>query len=89
MAGDKAFKYPACRECNAVLSACPLVSLKERRRYLFNKFIKRHKKLLNMPNWELSEIAELEGFVKNFVMESFRMRPHLIARMLKLKRRMK
>ena len=50
---------PACGECNSVAGATIQKTLEDRKRFIKAKLRKRHRKVLNMPDWSDEEIAEL------------------------------
>ena len=75
-----AFKYPACRDCNAILSAAPFIDIRKRRYLVLMRLFRRYKKIIKMPHWEKIEINELKGMVRSFVKGSSRMQRVLLRR---------
>ncbi len=61
---------PSCAECNGIASNELHHSMHERRMYVKNKLRKKYGKLLAMPDWTDSEIAELEGRLQESVLNT-------------------
>lgn len=47
-----------CDECNSVLGDILLFSIESRADYLYNKYLVRHRKAINMPEWTEEEILD-------------------------------
>ena len=52
-------KVPCCRMCNSLLGSRSLNTLDVRCRYLRERYEKKYKRDLEMPDWEDYEIAEM------------------------------
>jgi hypothetical protein len=52
--------YPACRECNSILSGQLVTSIAERRRIVQAGLRERYKKYLRIPRWDDDELEELD-----------------------------
>jgi|TARA_R100001463_G_scaffold5148_1_gene18003 NMD protein affecting ribosome stability and mRNA decay len=52
-------KIPCCRECNSLAGNKFHLNIFERNEFLFNRYKKRYKKLLNMPTWDKKDLKEL------------------------------
>ncbi len=42
-------KIASCKNCNALLSNLPLYTLKSRKEHIYNRLIKKYKKVLDIP----------------------------------------
>tara|TARA_R100001530_G_scaffold85252_1_gene59427 strand:+ start:3874 stop:4362 length:489 start_codon:yes stop_codon:yes gene_type:complete len=51
-------KVPCCRECNSLAGSTFHINLFERNEFLFDKYKKRYKKILSMPEWTSKELKE-------------------------------
>ena len=58
---------PACRECNMLAGAKYHETLDERARYVRERLAHRHRKVLSMPDWSPSELAELSANLRSLV----------------------
>lgn len=59
---------PSCCECNSLLGARPLWTIKDRKRFLKGAIRKRYAKYLRIPDWEQGELRELgSGWLRNYV----------------------
>jgi hypothetical protein len=63
-------KYPACRECNSILGACPILSIPERRDIVRERLRKKYRKLLQVPRWDEEELSELDPHFAQYVRAS-------------------
>lgn len=52
-------KFPACAECNAMLSGHNICDLNDRTKHVRVKLRVRYRRLLNMPAWDAEELSEL------------------------------
>lgn len=75
-----AFKYPACKDCNAILRAIPIKDIRIRRYIILKRLFSRYKRIIKMPNWEKYEINELKGFVKGFIKISKQKKDYILQR---------
>ena len=60
-------KVPACKSCNKFLSGAIILSIKDRKKYIIEKILKKRKKSLRIPNWEEEELCEIKGFVNGYI----------------------
>jgi len=60
----------SCRECNVLLSDTFTETLIEKKKILKARLKRRHKKLLEMPDWTSYEIEELGYNLKSYVQDS-------------------
>jgi hypothetical protein len=51
-------KIPCCRECNAMLGDTHLHNIRDRRRYILKRLMKRYAKFLRIPHWDESELVD-------------------------------
>jgi hypothetical protein len=58
---------PACRECNSIAGCKVFVSVGKKRRYIQENIAKKHRKILEMPNWNDRELAALSDKLRGFV----------------------
>ena len=77
----------ACRECNSILGARPLLTLGARRTFLIERYTKRYGKLIDCPAWNMDEIMELGRGLQTAVMVQEAERRRAIRRMRRLKER--
>jgi hypothetical protein len=64
LASGLARRYPfievdSCRECNSLLGARSLWTLKDRRQHIKQKLKSRYAKYLRIPNWSPTELAAM------------------------------
>ena len=78
------FKYPACRDCNSILSSAPTKDIRKRRYIILKKLLRRHRSIINMPYWSEKDIREVVGYVKNFIVSSKSKQEHLLKRVYNL-----
>lgn len=60
----------SCAECNSILGARPLFTLKARKRFVREALRKKYRRVLRMPNWHYSELDDLDGRLEQFVRNS-------------------
>ena len=73
--------YPSCRECNMLLNDCADHTMVNRRGVAHKRLRKRHKRLLEMPNWEPEELSDLSPRLRESVEASLRQRERLRERL--------
>lgn len=52
-------KYPSCFECNSILGSKIILTLKDRRKYVYEKLKLKYASCLRMPTWSEEEMQEL------------------------------
>ena len=57
----------ACRECNCVLGARPILTIGERRAFVKLWLKKRYRKYLHIPSWTQTDLAELSPTLRKYV----------------------
>jgi hypothetical protein len=65
-------KVPACNECNKHLFTFNEHTIEKRKKYLFQRLRKKHKKLLNMPDWDSSEFKDMDVSLVSFIKKELR-----------------
>src|ERR1700745_3610264 len=68
---------PACKDCNATLSAHPLFTIAERRAFIRTRLWHRFKKLLACPGWKDSELEELGPSLKRHIRAKLHQKAHI------------
>lgn len=63
----KFWKVPACRQCNAILGNKPLNHLHQRVRHIYDRLQSKYEKYMKMTEWHPEEIAELNGWLREYV----------------------
>lgn len=71
------FLVPACGECNSIAGDRIFVSIGAKRRYIQNRLSEKYNKLLNMPNWSDSELAELGYSMRSSVLAGLAQREYI------------
>lgn len=61
---------PACGECNSTAGSKVFLTLREKRRYIHDRYRERYRKLLEAPNWTQEEIDELGPTLRTTVVRS-------------------
>lgn len=56
---DKKVCVPCCRDCNSTLGAVPFTTVGTRAAYLNGKYKTRFKRVLDYPDWDEDELAEM------------------------------
>lgn len=74
-------EFPACRECNCVLSDRDLWTIAERKAYIRRRLIARYRHELRIPDWGDSELAELEPGLRGYVLDGLVVRDFVRARL--------
>jgi hypothetical protein len=72
---------PACAECNSMATNEVHRSIDERRAYIHRRLRERNKSLLNTPEWDDDELAELEGRLRESVLTSLEAKRRLLLRL--------
>lgn len=67
-------EVPACRECNSVLGARPLLTILERRNYIKQALRRRYAKYLRIPNWTEEKLAELGEELRGMIKRNMAVR---------------
>jgi hypothetical protein len=75
-----AFKYPACKNCNAILGSNPIKDIRIRRWFILKRLFVKYNKIINIPNWTNPELHEIKGWVRGYIKSSCRKQKHLIKR---------
>jgi len=75
-------KVPCCRECNEFLGALPLFSIKERKDFIHKTLTTTYKKILESPDWDLDEIEELSGRLKESILNQQQFKTFLKKRLI-------
>lgn len=57
----------ACRECNSLLGARAIFTVRERKKFIKGALRRRYRKYLRIPEWHHSELAELGPTAKSYV----------------------
>jgi hypothetical protein len=65
---------PCCRECNSIINSHYFSTLDERKAFLKTRLRKRYKRLLEMPEWTVDEMTELDGQLQDYVIQGTRMK---------------
>ena len=68
------FEVPACRECNSVLGARPLWTLRERRAYIKRMLKRRYADVLKIPDWTDSELAQMSPMMQTYILNGIEVR---------------
>ena len=68
-----AVRYPfvevrCCQECNSALGDRPLWTLTQRKEFVRQWLKRRYKKYLNIPEWTDSQLAHVEGDMRDHVL---------------------
>ena len=85
VSGENCFKYPSCKECNHILGTYSNINIDKRRKLIFDRTRKKHKKTLQVPHWEESELNSLDSQLANFIILSIAKKKHLLERLDKLR----
>lgn len=70
----------SCKECNTILGAAPIWTLKERKAHIKKRLKQKHKKLMRMPAWSRDDLKELSPGLRQYVASSAITREVLIER---------
>lgn len=68
------FEVHACRECNSVLGSRGLWTLTARREYIKRALRRRYAEFLRIPDWDDSELAQLEPTMRDYVLNGLAIR---------------
>ena len=60
-------KVSCCRQCNSILGGRGLNTLSRRARHVYDRLQKKYEKYIQMTEWDADEIAELNGWLKQYV----------------------
>lgn len=63
-------KVPACVECNSLLGAIAIHSIRERRKFVREKLLIRYRKYLNMPKWDEDDFEDVSPEMAKFIRAS-------------------
>lgn len=63
----KLVKVSCCRECNSLLGAVDKLTVERRARYIYDKLLKRYKRLLASPKWYEDELGELGPNLASYI----------------------
>lgn len=77
---------PACRECNSLAGAVYDHTLADRRHRIAERFARRHKRELAMPDWSARELHEMGLEMRDAIIRAMVHRDELKARMARLRR---
>ena len=72
---------PSCAQCNSLAGDALHRTLDERREFIRRRLRKRHKSLLNTPEWEDSELAQLKGRLRESVLNALEAKRRLSLRL--------
>lgn len=61
---------PCCKECNCLLGAGPYYTVGQRAKFIQKKLSTRYSKILRIPEWESWELEELNGRLRQNVINS-------------------
>ena len=75
-----AFKYPSCKNCNALLRAIPFKDIRIRRYFILKSLYRKHSKLLRMPEWSRIELHSIKGWIRGYVKSSVKKKRHILKR---------
>ena len=60
-------KIPCCNECNSLLGAKNLFTVKERKQYIASSLRQRYRKIRENPIWDMEDIVELGDGLQKYV----------------------
>ena len=60
----------ACRQCNSTAGDRVFDTIAQKRRYIHARYKEKHRKLINMPDWTDSELAQLGPEMRQYVITS-------------------
>lgn len=63
------FEVKACRECNSLLGKRMLWTFRQRKKFIRRALRLKYKEVLALPDWSDSEIKQLNGNLKDFVIK--------------------
>lgn len=72
---------PACWECNMLLGSRVFTSLSRRKKYVKQRLRQRHKRILEIPEWEPHELARLEHRLQEYVLLGLQQQENLQKRL--------
>lgn len=71
----------ACSECNGLLGSHYFPTLAKRKEWVKGKLRDRYRKFLGMPDWKLEELAEIDGVLQDFILQSLTIKRHVERRL--------
>ena len=82
---DEKYVVPCCSECNGLLSNVPLHTVQDRAAFLYEKYQKRYKSIINAPDWTKKELSELSGRLKKQVSQKQKLKKIINEKLLNLR----
>lgn len=76
----------SCRECNTLAGAIYDQTLADRKRRIADRFERRHRRQLEMPDWADTELMELSRDLRGYILNGLIERDYLRERLRHLKR---
>jgi hypothetical protein len=70
-------KVPSCKDCNAFLSAAPIMDLRGRRIHIIQRMLVKRRKFLATPDWDGMELSEITGWVNRYIRAHLKKRNQL------------
>ena len=71
----------SCHECNCVLGSKYFETLEKRKNYIKQRLRQRYKKILNIPNWEDWELAEMGPIMQIHINQGLKKKDRITARL--------
>ena len=79
---DKGPKTPTCTQCNSILSSYYFDSLHERCLYTKQYLSKKYNKISKIPDWQPSDIQQLNGKLKSHIQHQLNLKSQITPRLL-------
>lgn len=78
---DKKQLVRCCNECNSLAGRQVFQRVKEKRAWLKARLRKRHKKMLEIPEWTDKELQEVDYTLRSVLEESLRQKARILRRL--------
>ena len=68
--GEHRFTVPSCWECNNLAGSRIFLTFTDKRDHVRRKLERKYKKLLKMPEWDRYELAEMDGNLRQALLDA-------------------